>query len=322
MTPLFLGFRMLAIAIALGTAPALAQYPAKPVRLIIPFSPGGSTDVLGRILNQKLTEAFGQQFVIENRPGGGANIGAEVAARSQPDGYTLLMVSISHAINVSVYSKLNYNLVRDFAPVTLLGATTHALVVHPSLPVRTLKELIVLTRARPGQIHYASSGSGSSAHLSAALFEHMAGVKMNHIPYKGGGPAVIGLLGGEAFLGFPTLPSVLQYVKAGKLRAVAVTTAQRTPSLPELPTMSEAGLPGYESLSWIGLLAPAATPRDIVTRLNGEVVKVLKLPEMKERLGTAGFDVLVSTPEQYDAFTRSEIDKWAKVVKATGLRQE
>jgi tripartite-type tricarboxylate transporter receptor subunit TctC len=314
---------MVGLLLAIFACAAAAQtYPAKQVRLIVPFSPGGGTDVLARVINQKLHEALGQPVVIDNRPGAGANIGAELAAKSPPDGYTLLMVTISHAINASLYAKLNYDLVRDFAPVTLLAVTAHLVVVHPSVPAKTVRELVTLARARPGQIDYASSGSGSSAHLAAALFTSMAGVEMNHIPYKGGGPAVIALLGGEASVGFPTLPSVITYAKSGKLRALAVTSVKRSPSAPQVPTVAEAGVPGYEVGSWYGLLAPAGTPREIITRLHTETVKLLKVPDVRERLDAAGFEVFTSTPEQYAAFTRNEVDKWARVVKATGVRQE
>jgi tripartite-type tricarboxylate transporter receptor subunit TctC len=315
-------FTASALALVACSSLAVAQYPNKPVRVIVPFSPGGSADTLGRALNQKLSEEFGHPVVIENRSGGGGNIGADVAAKSPPDGYTLVIVTISHAINVSVYRKLSYNLVRDFTPVTLLAETAHTLVTHPSLPVKSGKELIAFAGKRPGQIDYASSGTGSSAHLSAALFESMARVKMNHIPYKGGGPAVVAIYAGEVSIGFPTLPSVVQYVKSGRLRGLAVTTARRAPSLPDLPTLGEAGLPGYETFSWMGLLVPAGTPPDIVTRLNTVTVKLLKMPDIKKRLSAAGFDAVGNTPEEFGALMRSEIEKWGKMAKITGLRQE
>jgi tripartite-type tricarboxylate transporter receptor subunit TctC len=301
---------------------AHAQYPAKPVRVIVPFPPGGGTDTLARIYGQKLGELIGQQVLIDNRPGGGTNIGAEIAAKSPPDGYTALMGNIAHAINVTLYSRLAYDFVKDFAPVTLLASTPNILVVHPSLPVRSVKELIALAKARPGELDYASSGSGSSAHLAAELFNSMAGVKMTHIPYKGGGPAVVALAGGQVSVGFATTPSVIGHIKSGKMRGLAVTTAQRSPSTPELPTMSEAGVAGYEAGTWYGLLVPAGTSKEIVTRLHAESVKLLKLQDVKERLDAAGFEVIGNTPEQFAAFIRSEIDKWAKVVKASGARAE
>ena len=299
-----------------------AQYPAKQVRLVVPFPPGGGTDTLARIYGQKLGEALGQQVIIDNRPGGGTNIGAEIAAKAAPDGYTALMGNIAHAINVTLYTKLSYDLVKDFAPVTLLASTPNILVVHPSIPVKSVKELIVLAKSRSGQLDYASSGSGSSSHLAAELFSNMAGVKMTHIPYKGGGPAVIALTGGQVSVGFATTPSVIGHLKTGKMRGLAVTTAQRSPSTPDLPTISEAGVSGYEAGTWYGLLVPAATSKDIVARLHGESVKVLKQPDVKDRLDAAGFELIGNPPEQFGTFIRTEIDKWAKVVKASGARAE
>lgn len=311
----------LAFALA-GGAPAYAQYPGKPVRMIVPFPPGGGTDTLGRIMAQKLGEVLGQQVVVDNRPGGGTNIGAEIAAKAPPDGYTVLMGNVSHAINVTLYSKLNYDLVKDFAPVSLLASTPNILVVHPSVPAKSVKELIVIARARPGQLDFASSGSGSSAHLAGEMFSMMAGVKMSHIPYKGGGPAVIALIGGQCSVGFATTPSVITHVKSGKLRGLAVTSAQRSPSTPELPTVSEAGVAGYEAGTWYGFLVPAATSKDIVARLHTESIKLLKLPDVRERIESVGFETIGSTPEQFAAYIRSEIEKWAKVVKASGARAD
>lgn len=305
-----------------GFVPAQAQYPNKPVRFILPFPPGGGTDTLGRIIGQKLSEAIGQQVVMDNRPGAGANIGAEIAAKSPADGYTLLMGNIAHAINVSLYRKLGYDLVRDFSPVTLIASTPNILVVHPSIPAKSVKDLIALAKARPNQLDYASSGSGSSAHLAAELFNNMAGVKMTHVPYKGGGPAVIALIAGQCSVGFATTPSVVSHVKAGKLRGLAVTSAQRSPATPELPTIGEAGLTGYEAGTWYGLLTPAGTPKEIIARLQAEVVKLLKYPDVKERLDATGFEPIGSSPEQFGAYIRSEIDKWAKVVKASGARAD
>ena len=315
--------RMLLVVVGLSTiAYAHAQYPAKQVRLVVPFPPGGGTDTLARIYGQKLGEGLGQQVIIDNRPGAGTNIGAEIAAKSAPDGYTALMGNIAHAINVTLYTKLSYDLTKDFAPVALLASTPNILVVHPSIPVKSVKELIALARSRPGQLDYASSGSGSSSHLAAELFSNMAGVKMTHIPYKGGGPAVIALTGGQVSVGFATTPSVIGHIKTGKMRGLAVTTAQRSLSTPDLPTISEAGVPGYEAGTWYGLLVPAATSKDIVARLHAESVKALKQPDVKERLDAAGFEIIGSTPEHFGAFIRTEIDKWAKVVKASGARAD
>jgi tripartite-type tricarboxylate transporter receptor subunit TctC len=303
-----------------GIAPVQAQYPSKPVRLIVPFPPGGGTDTVGRIVAQKLAEQLGQQVVVENRPGGGANIGAEVAAKSPPDGYTLLVVTITNAIGQSAYSKLNFDLGRDFAGITQIATTPHILVVHPSVPVQSVKEFIALAKSKPGQLTYSSSGSGSAAHLAGEYFSSLAGVKMVHVPYKGGGPSMIALVGGEVSVCFATMPSAIGFVKSGRLRGIAVTTAQRSPSAPDLPTVAETGVKGFEAGSWYGLSAPAATPKEVLARLHAEIVKLLKLPDVKSRFDSAGLEVIVSSPEEFSAFTRNEIAKWGKIVKAVGLR--
>jgi tripartite-type tricarboxylate transporter receptor subunit TctC len=314
------------LVICVAAPPAIvlaqAQYPTKPVRLIVPFPPGGGSDTLARILSPKLAEVLGQQLVIDNRPGGGTNIGAEIAAKSQPDGHTLLMGNVSHAINVTLYAKLNYDLVKDFAPVSLMASTPNILVVHPSVQAKSVKELVALARAQPGKLDYASSGSGSSAHLAAELFSSMAGVKMNHVPYKGGGPAVIALVGGQCQVGFATTPSVIQHVKSGKMRGLAVTSAQRSSSTPDLPTVSEAGVPGYEAGTWYGLLVPAGTPKGIVTRLHAESVKLLQLSDVRDRLDAAGFDPIGNSPAEFATHIRGEIAKWKKVVQAAGVRAD
>ena len=312
-----------ALMCALALAPfAQAQYPSKTVRLIVPYPPGGGTDTMARTLGQKLSETLGQQVVVDNRPGGGANIGAEIAAKAPPDGYTLLMNTIAHASAVSLYRKLGYNFLKDFAPVTLLATTPHILVTHPSLPVKSVKELVALAKARPNELVYSSSGSGTPAHLAGELFKHMTGVNMVHVPYKGGGPSMIALLSGEVSLAFATTPSAIAHVKSGRLRAIAVTTARRSLATPDLPTIGEAGVPGYDVGSWYGLLAPAGTPKDIIARLNAEAGKALRLPDVKQRLDASGFEALTSTPEEYGAFMRSEVEKWAKVIKAAGIRAD
>jgi tripartite-type tricarboxylate transporter receptor subunit TctC len=316
-----LGF--MGIALLAGGGPALGQtYPTKPIRLIVPYPPGGGTDTLARMLSAKLSETLGQQVVLENRPGAGANIGVEMAAKAPADGYTLLLATIANAISASLYRKLNYDLVRDFSPVTLLATTPHILVVHPSVPAKTVREFVALAKARPGQLAYSSSGSGTPSHLAGELFNVMTGVSTTHVPYKGGGPSVIALLGGEVSVGFASMPSVLSHVKAGKLRAIALTTAQRSASLPDVPTIAQAGVPGYDAGSWYGLVVPVGVTADVIARLHRDTLRVLALAEVKERLDAAGFEILTSTPEEYARFTRVEIDKWAKVVKISGARAD
>ena len=300
---------------------ATAQsYPARPIRLIVPFPPGGVTDTMARVVAPKLSEYLGQQVVAENRGGAGANIGAEIAAKSPPDGYTLMLATITNAIGASLYSKLNYDLVRDFATITQLATTPHILVVHPSVPVKSVKEFVALAKAKPGELAYSSSGSGSAAHLAGELFNSLTGVKTTHVPYKGGGPSMIALVGGEVSLAFATMPSAIGYVRSGRLRGIAVTTERRSPSTPELPTIAETGVAGYEAGSWYGLSAPAGTSKEIIARLHAETIKVLGFPDVKERLFNAGFEIVTSTPEQFAAFTRNEIQKWGKIVKAAGLK--
>jgi tripartite-type tricarboxylate transporter receptor subunit TctC len=314
---------MIVASLLTATVPALAQqYPARAVRLIVPFPPGGGTDTMARIVSPKLSEFLGQQVVSENRGGAGANIGAEIAAKSPPDGYTLMLATITNAIGATLYTKLNYDLVRDFAPITQLATTPHILVVHPSVPVKTVKEFTAFARARPEQITYSSSGAGSAAHLAGELYSSLTGVKMVHVPYKGGGPSMIALVGGEVSVCFATMPSAIGYVRSGRLRGIAVTTDKRSPSTPELPTIAETGVKGYEAGSWYGLSAPANTPPAIITRLHAETLKVLALPDVKERLFNAGFEIVTSTPEQFAAFTRTEIQKWGKIVKSANLKAD
>jgi len=252
----------------------------------------------------------------------GTTIGAEIVAKSPPDGYTILLGSIANAISAVLYTKLNYDLARDLAPITLLATTPSVLVVHPTLPVKSARELVALAKARPGELAYASSGSGTPNHLAAELFSYMTNIRMVHIPYKGGGPSVIALLSGEAPLSFASLPSAIQHIRAAKLRALGVTTAQRSPALPGLPTIDESGVPGYEAETWYGVSAPARTSKEIIARLNAETAKAFTTADMKERLDGMGYLVRVTTPDQYAAFTRSEIDKWAKVVKAAHMRAD
>lgn len=312
-----------ACAAALAGAPAVqAQYPAKPVRLIVPFPPGGGTDTMARVLAPRLSEAIGQPVVIENRGGAGATIGTEIAAKSPPDGYTLFLMTITNAIGMSLYPNLKYDLVRDFAPVTRLATTPHVIVVHPSVPVKTVKELVALARARPGALAYSSSGTGTAAHLGGEYFASLTGTKMLHVPYKGGGPSVAALVGGEVAVGFTTLPSVIGQIQTGRLRAVATMTAQRSVALPDLPTVQEAGVANYDVGSWYGLSTPAGVARDIVVRLHDATLKALAQADTKERLSKSGFEVITSTPEVYGEFVRSEVARWAKVVQASGAKAD
>jgi len=293
------------------------------VRLIVPFPPGGGADVLGRILGLPLSEAFGRPVLVENRSGAGGNIGAEVAAKSSPDGYTVLVGNVALAYSAALYSGGGYDLVRDFAPVCLLATTPQVLVAHPSLPVKSLNDLMALARTRPGQLDYVSGGSGSPSHLAALLFMTTVGVKMNHIPYKGGTPSLIALMGGEGSIGFPTLPTVIQQLKAGKLRGIAVTSTRRSPLAPDLPTISEAGGKAYNADIWYGLLVPTNTPNEVISRLHAESIKGLKRQDVRERLDAAGLDPIGdTTPDQFATHIRSEITKWAQVVKASGVRAD
>lgn len=295
-------------------------YPAKPVRIVVPFAPGGGADIIARILGQKMTESWGQQVVVDNRAGASGNIGAEIVAKSAPDGYTLLMASSALAINPSVYKSVPYDAVRDFAPITQPGLLPNILVVHPSVPVKTVKDLVALARSKPGQLSYASAGAGTGTHLAAEMFKIIAGVDMVHVPYKGGGALIGDLLGGQVALTFATLPSVMPYVKAGRLRAVAMTTAKRWRGLPELPTMAESGFKGFEISTWIGLLAPAGTPREIVTKQHGEVVRILKLADVRERFEALGIEPVGDTPEQFAQYIKAELAKYAKIAKQSGAR--
>jgi tripartite-type tricarboxylate transporter receptor subunit TctC len=312
------------IAAALTAGSALAQqYPSKPIRLIVPFTPGGSTDIVARIAGQKLGEALGAQVLIDNRPGAGGNIGVELAAKSAPDGYTLVMGHIgTFAVNPALYARLPYDPIRDFAPISLVAMVPNMLVVHPSLPVKSVKELIALSRSRPGQLNYGSSGAGGTPYLAVEYFKLMAKVDIVHIPYKGAAPMIIDLIGGQLSLTITGIPPLLPHVKAGKLKALAVATSKRLPLLPELPTIAEAALPGYEATSWYGVLAPAATPKEIITRLNTEIVKAIARPDAAERLSGEGAEPATSTPEQFGAFIKSEIVRWGRVIKAAGVTAE
>jgi tripartite-type tricarboxylate transporter receptor subunit TctC len=312
-----------ALALFASAAPA-QDYPHKPIRLVAPFSPGGATDVLARIVGQKLNERLGQPVVIENRVGAGGNIGAELIAKAAPDGYALLMGGVPHAIGASLYTqlsaKLGYDLVKDLAAVAEVASFPSMIVLHPSLPVKSIKELIALAKARPGQLNFGSAGNGSPNHLALELFDTMAGVKMMHIPYKGAGQVVGELIAGQLQLASMGLPVAMPHLQSGKLRAIAVTSAARSPLLADIPTVAEAGLPGFDVTSWYGVFGPAALPRDIVARLNSEIGAAINAPELKERLAALGAEPSRKTPEQFARYVRDEIVKWAKVVRDSGAK--
>lgn len=296
-------------------------FPTKPIRLVVPFPAAGTTDILAREVGQRLSVTLGQPVVIDNRPGAAGNIGADLVAKSAPDGYTLLMGTVgTHAINASLYAKMPYDHVKDFVPVILVAGVPNVLEVNPALPVNSVADLIKLAKAKPGQINFASSGSGTSIHLSGELFKTMAGVDMTHVPYKGSAPAITDLMGGQVQVMFDNLPSSLQQIKAGKLRAIAVTSAKRSPALPDVPTIAESGLPGFEASSWFGLVAPAGTPPAIIARINADVNQWLQSSEAKEKLLAQGAVPAGGTPEQFAAHIRAETEKWAKVVKASGAK--
>lgn len=296
-------------------------YPTKPVRLIVGFAPGGPNDIIARGLAQKLTEQMGQQFIVENRPGANTAIATEMVARAAPDGYIVMFVSPGHATNPSLM-KLNFDSVKDFAFVTQVADTQNVLTVHPSLPVHGVKELIAFAKARPGQINYGSSGAGGTAHLATELFQLMTGTKLVHVPYKGVGPAMIEFLAGQFSLYIGNIPGLINYVRSQRLRALAVTGEKRSPIVPELPTMIEAGLPGFVVTAFYGTALPAKAPRALVDKLNAEIVRALKTPDLNTRLKDAGNEVVASTPEQFTAFMQNEIAKWAKVIKAAGIKGE
>lgn len=311
-----------AFALPAGEAQSQA-YPARPVRLIIPFSAGGAADVPGRILANRMTESLGQQVVIENRPGAGSTIGAEAAARSAPDGYTLFVISNTHFVSAGLYKKLTYDSLNDFTPITQITSAPNILIVHPSLPAKTVKELVALAKARPGQINYASSGNGSTQHLTGALFSKMAEINMTHIPYRGSGPVTADLLAGQVQVGFPGIAGMLPHIKSGKLRPLGVTSAKRSPELPDVPTIAEAGVKGYEMVAWFGIAAPKGLSRDVQMKLHGELLKILKLSEMQKSMRVVGQEVAYQEkPEQFYDFMKVEAAKWARVVQESGAKVE
>src|SRR4051812_13875284 len=311
----------LAAACALAiAAPAAAQdsFPSKPIHIVVPFTPGGTSDILARSLGQKLYEALGQPVLVDNKPGAGANIGADLVAKSAPDGYTLFIMSTVHAINASLYKKLSYDPLRDFAPITMIASTSQVVVVDPSLPIRSLPELVAYARAHSDQLNYSSVGSGSQPHLSAVLFSSLTGTRMTHVAYRGAAEAMTALLGKQVQLTFATAPSAVPQVKAGALRALAVTTPKRIGALPDVPTAIEAGVPGLEVVGWNGLVGPAGLPAPVLTKLHDTVVKILSDPALRQSLSEQGADAETNSPQQFSVYIKSEVDKWAKVVKESG----
>jgi tripartite-type tricarboxylate transporter receptor subunit TctC len=319
--------RLFTFALALllpfaATAQSAAQsYPSKPIRLICPFTPAGAVDIASRATANELTRILGQTVTVENKPGAGGNIGGVEVARSAPDGYTILMTTSGiQAINPALYAKMPFDPNKDLATVAPLVSLNNVLVLHPSVPAKSVKEVIALAKSQPGKLNFASSGAGTSIHMSGAMFLHLTGTDMIHIPYKGSGPAVTDLLGGQVMMMFDNIPSSLPHIKAGKLRALATTGAKRDPALPDLPTMAEAGIPGYESGVWFGLMAPAGTPKEIIAKLNAAAVQATKAPEFVKRMTDLGYNIIPGTPEEMAAMSQAEIKRWTPIVKASGAR--
>jgi tripartite-type tricarboxylate transporter receptor subunit TctC len=318
----------IACLLAAMTVPAFAaenaqDYPSKPIRLVVPFTPGGSTDILARVIGVKLTEAWGRQVVIDNRPGAGGNIGVDLVAKSPADGYTLVMGHIgTFGVNPTLYPKLPYDPIKDFQPITLVALVPNMLSVNPALPAKSVKELLALAKAKPGTINFGSGGNGSAAHLAGEYFKLMSKTDITHIPYRGTSPAVTDLIAGQIQMIITGVPPTLNFVKTGKLRALAVATSKRLPLLPDLPTISEAGVPGYEATQWYGVLAPAGTPKPIVAKLNAEMSKAIKGPDVREKLAADAAEPVGNSPEEFGAFIKKEIARWAPVVKASGARPE
>ena len=313
---------LLVVAATVGVAHA-APYPEKPIRFVVAFAAGGSIDLLARLFAHKLTENLGQQVVIDNRPGAGGNLSAEITARSAPDGYTIYICAPSLVVNATLYAKIAYDPIRDFAPVTLLASVQNALVAYPGFGAKSVKELIALAKSKPDQINYASTGSGSSGHLVMEMFRSQAGIALTHVPYKTIGQTTADLISGQVSLWFPTIPGALPHIKGGRMRALAVAGAKRSPALAEIPTVAEAAaLPGFDATTWYAVLTPVGTPKQITTKLNTEFLRVLRLPEVQERLAAHGVESIGSTPEQLASHLRSELLKWAKVVKAAGVRAD
>ena len=314
-----MGALLLGMPLALS---AQGAYPNKPIRMVVPYPPGGPTDVLGRIVAQKLSESLGQQVVVENRPGASGMIGSEIVAKAAPDGYTLLTNASIHVINPSLYPKMNFDALRDFAPVSLIAQVPLILVVNPALPAKSVTELIALGKAQPNLLNFGSSGNAAAPHLAGESFKIATGVQMQHVPYKGSAPALTDLIGGQVQLIFDSMPSAMPHVKSGKIRALAVTTAKRSPTVPDLPTVTESGVPGFDISTWYGVWAPAGTPKDIVNKVAGEMAKALQQPAVRERLAALGAEPVGNTPEEFAAYCQSELAKWSKIVKESGAKAD
>ncbi len=317
----FENFLYLVLFIASGTVCAQG-YPVKPVRIMLGYPPGGGTDIMARTIAAKLTEAFGQQVVVDNRPGANANLAADIAARTPPDGYTVLMISTSHAINKSLYHNLKYDLEKDFAPVVRFAVVPHAVVTHPSLPVKSIRDLISLAKARPGQLTFASSGVGASDQIAAEMFGVMTGTRLVHVPYKGAGPGMTDLVGGQIMLFFASMPAALPHIQSGRIKCIAVTSERRAAVLPAIPTVAEAGVPGFALSTWFAMLIPAGAPKEVIARLNGEINKIILQPDVKARLATVGAEPLGGTPEAFAVYLKSEIVKYAKIIHDTNIQVE
>jgi tripartite-type tricarboxylate transporter receptor subunit TctC len=317
------GFAVLSVlCVIAGAVHAADTYPSRPIRMIVAYPPGGGTDQVGRVMAEQLTVTLGQNVVVDNRGGATGNIGTELAARALPDGYTLLMGNVApNAVNVSLFKKLPFDPVKDFSPVSLVAITPNILVAHPSIPVKTIKELIAYAKAKPGTLNFPSAGVGSSSHLAGELLKSLAGISMVHVPFKGGGPALVAVIAGEVQIMFATMPAAMPHVKSGKVKPVAVTTAKRSKAMPDLPTIAESGVKGYDASTWYGLLAPARTPPAVVTRLHGDTVKILAGPT-RQRLEAQGFEPDGGTPAEFANYIKSEITKWAKVIKDAGIPAE
>lgn len=322
---LLLSFALIATSVAGGTAWAqtASNYPTKPVRFIAPFPPGGSTDLLARLVAQKLTEAWGQQVIVENRGGAAGTIGVELAARAAPDGYTIVMGHVgTFGVNPTLYPKLSYDAVRDFAPITVLATVPNGMAVHPSLPVKTARDFVALAKAKPGELLYASGGSGSASHLAGEYFKLLTKINMVHVPYKGTAPAMISMISGETTMTITGMVALGPHVKSGRLKLLGVATMKRLAILPQVPTINESGAPGYDANQWYGVLTQAAVPRDIVAKLHAEIVKVMARSDVKERLAADGAEAVANTPEQFAAHIKAEITRWAPVVKASGAKPD